>query len=89
MSEEYKKYWHEIPQQEVDDLIEKKVINQYVMDNYLQPKWCDYPDALAGTLGCWSLTDNLPNGFRTKISEDYCSTCECYKSTIIITDPSS
>lgn len=40
-----------------------------------QPKWCDYPDATAGILGCWSLV----SGKIT--SEDRCKNCEFYKPT--------
>lgn len=74
-----KKYWHELPQSEVDELIEKGVTNQYVIDNYLQPEWCQYDEALCGLMGCWLLVDNRPGGARTKVSLEYCKNCDCFK----------
>lgn len=76
---EQKKYWHELPQEEVDKLIEEKRTLRHVLDNYLQPEWCHYPAALNGKMGCWSLNDNTPGGLRTKISNDFCKDCDCYK----------
>jgi hypothetical protein len=73
-----KKYWHEIDQSEVDKLIEEKKDNQFVLDNYLQPSWCRYPEALCGVMGCWSLVDNRPDGLRNKISIDFCTGCDCF-----------
>jgi hypothetical protein len=74
-----KPFWHEISQSEIDGLVERKVTTQFVIDNYSQPTWCSYPDALMGVMGCWSLTDNEPNGLRTNISPEYCATCPCFK----------
>lgn len=71
-------YWHELSQEKIDELISKKVTLKYVMDNYKQPDWCNYPNALEGVMGCWSLTDNRKDGLRTKISKQFCSNChEC------------
>lgn len=81
-----KKYWHEIPQEEIDKLIEEKRNYRYVVENYLQPDWCTYPDALGGIMGCWSLTDNAPDGKRTKISHEFCKKCDCYKVDAIKKD---
>lgn len=76
---ERQKYWHEIPQEEIETIIAEEKTNQYVVDNYKQPEWCGYPEALMGIMGCWSLTDNSPDGLRTKVCESFCSTCDCYK----------
>lgn len=73
------KYWHEIPQEEIETLIKEGATNQYIIDNYKQPDWCTYHEALMGRMGCWSLTDNTPDGLRTKISETFCSTCDCFR----------
>lgn len=43
-------------------------------EEYDQPSWCTYPDALYGVMGCWSLVGCLVTG------EDYCRNCECHKS---------
>lgn len=76
------KYWHEIPQEEVEQRIAEKRTNQYIMDNYAQPDWCNYPDALNGIMGCWALVDNAPGGTRAKISHEFCKNCECNKSKV-------
>lgn len=73
------KYWHEISQDEVNEVIASKKTYQFLVDNYKQPDWCSYPDALMGVMGCWSLTDNGPDGLRTKVSHDFCKTCDQYK----------
>lgn len=74
-----KKYWHELSQEEIDKIISDSVTNRFVVENYKQPDWCTYPEALMGVMGCWSLTDNSTDGLRTKISHDYCTGCPCYK----------
>mgnify|MGYP007069472104 CR=1 FL=1 len=71
-------YFHEIPQSEVDSLISEKKTIGYILENYKQPDWCKYPDALAMTIGCWSLCDTQKDGLRTKISRDYCACCEFF-----------
>lgn len=70
-----KKYWHELPQQEVDEIFNKKVNVKYVLDNFKQPNWCDMAFALEGVFGCWSLVYFK----RTQISEEFCKTCICFK----------
>lgn len=74
-----KKYFHKLPQKEIDKLISEEKTVQYIMDNYKQPNWCTYPKALSMTWGCWSLCDLEKNGLRTRISKKYCGTCECFK----------
>lgn len=72
-----RKYWHELSDAEITELIEKKTLIGYILKHYKQPKWCNYPEALAGAMGCWSLTDNL--GLRHNISKEYCRHCDCAK----------
>jgi hypothetical protein len=43
----------------------------WVMEHFDQPKWCGYPDALAGEMGCWSLVG------RMVTSREYCKNCDC------------
>jgi hypothetical protein len=76
------KYYHEIPASELDAVIADGKTWGHVLENYKQPDWCEYPEALNGIWGCWSLTDNSPDGLRTKISEQYCSTCEYCKNKV-------
>jgi len=73
------RYFHELEQKEVDDLITDKKTVGYIMETYKQPFWCRYPNALEGEMGCWSLMDLSKDGLRTKINRDFCKECdECY-----------
>jgi hypothetical protein len=73
-----KPFWHRESKKNIESLIKKGLTIQYLLENYRQPTWCNYPDALAGMMGCWSLTgDN-----RTEISHKFCSSCECYVKKI-------
>lgn len=74
-----KQYWHKEEQEEVDKLIESGITIAKLKEQYKQPDWCNYPDALDGVLGCWSLNNNTQNGLRTKICEDFCKTCPKWK----------
>jgi hypothetical protein len=71
-------YFHELPQEEIDKLISEGVTVGYIMDNYKQPDWCNYPEALSMSMGCWSLCDLSKDGLRTKISKDYCKGCDYF-----------
>ena len=73
------KYWHELPQKKIDELLSLNIKIGEVLKKYKQPSWCHYPDALAGKMGCWSLTHNRKNGLRTKISHEFCKSCDEYK----------
>lgn len=71
-------YWHELPQEKINELIENKITIGQILSEYKQPDWCFYKDALSGVMGCWSLVDNRPGGSRTQISKDYCKNCPCF-----------
>ena len=71
------RYFHELEQTEIDTLIADKKTVGYIMENYKQPDWCNYPEALSMTMGCWSLCDLSKDGMRTKISKDFCKACDC------------
>lgn len=73
-----RRYFHEIPQEEVDKLITDKKSVGYVLKNYKQPDWCKYARALSMGMGCWSLCDLTKDGTRTKISKEFCKGCECF-----------
>jgi len=75
-----KPYFHELPQSEIDLMIEEGRTVGYCMEHYLQPAWCGYPEALSMTMGCWSLCDFSIDGRRTQISEAYCKDCDECKS---------
>jgi len=73
------KYWHEeMTQKEYDKWVASDATWGDVMERYKQPDWCDYPGALMGAMGCWSLL-----GRRIKSIAD-CGDCECkkYKGTL-------
>jgi len=73
-----KPYFHKLPQKEIDKLIKEKRTVGYILKSYKQPSWCNYPEALSMTMGCWSLCDLKKNGLRTKISKKFCQSCpEC------------
>jgi hypothetical protein len=66
------KYWHELTEEEVQAVYDKGTTVGEVLKEYKQPDWCDYPDALAGRMGCWSLTGSN----RKDISLEFCSSCD-------------
>lgn len=70
------RYFHELEQKEVDALIADKKTIGYIMETYKQPDWCNYPNALDGQMGCWSLMDLSKVGLRTKISKEFCKGCD-------------
>ena len=69
-----KPYFHELPQDEIDKFMLNKTKWEYVIENYNQPQWCNFPGALS-PYGCWSLIDTRVNGFRTNISKEFCARC--------------
>ena len=73
-----KLYWHELTDEHIKKLISQKKTVGYVLKNYRQPKWCSYPKALEGIMGCWSLTDGE---LRKKISVEYCKNCDLFKGS--------
>jgi hypothetical protein len=74
-----KKYFHELEQSEIDSLIKGHYNWASISEEYSQPSWCTYPEALNGLIGCWSLTDTKEEGSRALISEDFCKECEYCK----------
>ena len=72
-------YFHQAPQKDIDKMVKEKKTWGDIEKKYKQPEWCNYPDALQGKMGCWSLIDLQKGGLRTKISHKFCSGCECYR----------
>lgn len=69
-----RRFFHELSIEEKQKLANEGKTWQDVMDDYNQPDWCTYPEALRGEMGCWSLIM-----IDAKlVCEDYCKTCECY-----------
>lgn len=75
-----KQYFHELNQSEIDTLISERKTVGYILKTYKQPDWCGYPNALEGQMGCWGLMDLSPDGGRTKVSENFCGSCELFSA---------
>ena len=66
--------FHELSEKEFDEMREQGKTWRDIMDKYHQPEWCEYPDALGGGLGCWSLTSMM-----ITCKED-CGNCDLIKA---------
>lgn len=76
------RYFHELSDSTLRRLTRKGITWQEVIDRYKQPDWCNYPEALAGAMGCWSLIgcwSLMDIDLRHKISREYCKKCDCFK----------
>lgn len=69
---EKRKYFHELTEKEFAVLVADGITWNKLPETYPQPEWCQYPNALDGPLGCWSLTERLVTG------EGFCKGCDCY-----------
>ena len=65
------KYFHRLTKKEFEALYRKKLTWGEIAKDYPQPKWCGYPGALDGIMGCWSLTAQMVTG------KAYCKNCDC------------
>ena len=68
------KYYHELTEEELKELINKKITIRELSKLHPQPIWCHYQDALYGIMGCWSLVNS-----RISISKKFCKNCDCYE----------
>lgn len=66
-------FFHEMPDSEWESMLSAAATWGDVQKKYRQPSWCDYPEALDGAMGCWSLVGRMVTG------EDYCKNCDLYK----------
>lgn len=71
-----KPHFHELTNKEYETLKNSGATWRDVMATYSQPDWCEYPNALEGIMGCWSL---VSEALRKKISKEYCKNCDCFK----------
>lgn len=69
----HKRYWHELSDEEVKAIPPETLCSE-LAKRYKQPDWCSYPDAV-DVFGCWSLVGLN----RTKISREFCGSCEVFK----------
>lgn len=50
------RYWHEVPLNEQNAIMDKGGMTWSEFgQQFKQPDWCGYTDALYGVMGCWSL----------------------------------
>ena len=69
-----KKYFHkEVDEYVWEDFVKQGKTWKWLLDNYKQPNWCSYENALGGVFGCWSLL------FFLVKKEDLCKNCLFYK----------
>lgn len=74
------KYWHEESREVLQQLADQSITWEEIMHMYEQPDWCDYPKALSGGAGCWSLVDwSGEHPKRECISLEFCKGCDCCK----------
>lgn len=66
------KYWHEVSTEERELFLKRLQTIAELKAAYKQPDWCQYPGALDGQMGCWSLGDA-----DTMVNRDFCTTCDC------------
>lgn len=67
-----KRFFHDLSQPEYELLVSQKKTWSDVIQEYQQPKWCSYQEALNGKMGCWSLTS------RKISNENSCQSCVRY-----------
>ena len=70
------RYWHKASNIQAQKLLDSNATIKEFMEQYSQPDWCGYPDALEGEMGCWSLTSFK---LRKRISPKFCKSCDCFK----------
>lgn len=66
------KYFHKLTKEEYLEKIDGKLTYEQCDILYPQPKWCGYPEATWGILGCWSLIYFKVTG------KDFCRKCEYF-----------
>ena len=72
-------YFHLLTDDDVRELADGKTTWGDVQEQFNQPPWCGYPDALDGPMGCWSLCNyreqRIPNWPRIRGFGD-CQNCD-------------
>ena len=78
------KFWHELSEDEIKTLRKgkrrflfwrKRLTWGEVMIMHPQPLWCNYPEAVCGVMGCWSLIGIGGEDRRIRKIED-CEGCD-------------
>jgi len=80
------KYFHELTDEEFDKLLKDGGMTwKECSYKYPRPEWCNYPDAVCGLTGCWSLRGHWGNARRIRKIED-CEGCDLLN---VVTTPAA
>ena len=68
-------FWHELSDEERQRIkVSSGLTVEEFMQRYKQPPWCEYPEALGGMMGCWSLVlTNRIHSIEDCVNCDLCS----------------
>ena len=76
------KHYDHLPRAPITTITEeqwKRIVQrktyEWLQQRYKQPEWCDYPGALKGLMGCWSLIS-----WPWRMNRHRCSSCDCCKA---------
>ena len=50
-----KPFFHRLSVRKQHEALTSSMTVREFMEAFRQPRWCNYPEALEGVLGCWSL----------------------------------
>ena len=72
-------YWHRMSEKQINKVCGSGMEMEEFLKVVYQPTWCQYPNALSGIMGCWSL---MSSDTRRKISHKFCGKepCEYYRA---------
>jgi hypothetical protein len=74
-----RKFFHELDDGEFEAFKQADAKWGDIAKLHPQPEWCEYPGALDGPMGCWSLVGRMVTGV------EYCHGCECCAAQGIVT----
>lgn len=66
------KPFHKLRIEEIRWLIKEGNTFAELEKDFPQPAWCNYPQAVFGVMGCWSLMSGMISG------KEACTDCDCY-----------
>ena len=72
------KYYHELRREEFLWLAKEKNTWGEIEQDFPQPPWCSYHQAIRGLAGCWSLI-HWKDGYSMVTGKDFCKTCDLYE----------
>ena len=72
------KFFHELTREEFSQMVGSGMTWDECAAKHPQPPWCQYPNAVQGEMGCWSLMD-----FRVIGVESYAD-CDLFDPPLLI-----